>query len=34
MPVTIEKEIRFVLADTFAVAMNDGVVKTGALQTA
>lgn len=29
MPVTIEKEIRFVLADTFAVAMNDGAMKSG-----
>ena len=27
MPVTIEKEIRFVLADTFAVAMNDGAIQ-------
>lgn len=32
MPVTIEKEIRFVLADTFAVAMNDGAMKSGGLQ--
>lgn len=31
-PLGIEKEIRFVLADTFAVAMNDGAMKSGGLQ--
>lgn len=33
MQVTTEKEIRFVLADTFAVATNDGAVKSGDLQS-